>query len=87
MVLFANYRAQFLLDHLGRYLKLFVSDVIPFSRALASVGVLYLKHITHHQETCALIDSYRQGVLNVVHHSSDCRRLLRNVLKAIVETG
>ena len=34
--LFANYRSQFLLDHLGRYLKLFVSTVVPFSHASAS---------------------------------------------------
>ena len=34
--LFANCRSQFLLDRLGRYLKLFVSTVIPSSHELAS---------------------------------------------------
>ena len=34
--LFAVYRPQFLLDRLGRYLKLFVSTVIPFFHAFKS---------------------------------------------------
>ena len=36
LFLVANYRPQFLLDRLGRYLKLFVSTVAPFSHELAN---------------------------------------------------
>ena len=35
MLLFTVYRPQFLLDRLGRYLKLFVSTVIPFYHTFA----------------------------------------------------
>ena len=40
--LFANYSSQFLLDRLGRFLKLFVSTVIPFSHQFASQSALQM---------------------------------------------
>ena len=72
--LFANYGSQFLLDRLGRYLKLFVSTAIPSSHAFTSqFSLANFVYVNKNQKTSAAMRVLSWSpTTRQTHHTHRC---------------